>query len=385
MNGDIVDGAFSVGWLNHILGTEFSMKKRFRLWENAEKIAAGQRDYDRRFTEEELMQMIPYSLKYAAGGVELTDLLYICKGTASLTEEKITAGTYPEDIYRCKIALERFFEGNQSEADVQKIWDFLTKSREERAGTEDAALTEIGRYSLILPARVIVYLTAELKKMNFWECWEKLHDSVYHDEQMKEYASEEVRAERKEAIETPIEPVRTSEFLRQDDYFTFWDNPKELKGKPNYYISDDDRMYWWDGSDEVIISEKTDEWLKNLAVRHQEILKDIGEEPVSSDGFLKEFLMLLVECDQYYKHIFPFQSMFYEFLQNGSKPEFRAAVKLLKQIADENREDGKIIEKLHGDWDLASRNVTHNAGRIHIKRYLSIMANLSLRKKYFGF
>ena len=101
--------------------------------------------------------------------------------------------------------------------------------------------------------------------------------------------------------------------------------------------------------------------------------------------FLRKFLSLLVEIDQYYKRIYPFQSMFYEFLQNGSRIEYRAAVELLKRISDENKEEGKIIEKARGNWDLVSRNVTHNTGRLKVKRYLSVMANLALRQKYFGF
>ncbi len=39
-------------------------------------------------------------------------------------------------------------------------------------------------------------------------------------------------------------------------------------------------------------------------------------------------------------------NMFYEIIQNGNKTEYRAAVKLLKKIADENREKRKIIEKV---------------------------------------
>lgn len=77
--------------------------------------------------------------------------------------------------------------------------------------------------------------------------------------------------------------------------------------------------------------------------------------------------------------------MFYEFVHNGNKIEYRAALKLLKEIADENREEGKIIEKAKYAWDITNRNVTHNAGRLKLKRYLSVMANRRLREKYFGF
>ena len=55
------------------------------------------------------------------------------------------------------------------------------------------------------------------------------------------------------------------------------------------------------------------------------------------------------------------------------------------EIAEENREEGKIIEKARSSWDITSRNVTHNIGRLRLKRYLAVMANKKLREKYFGF
>lgn len=362
---DIINDCYYTGWINHLLGTSFCMKKRFRIWDNVEKYALERvEDYEAP-TVGDVMQFIPIGMRYGAGGVEFSDLMYIIHGTESLTDAEIEPDTYPADVYGCKKALEVFLEKNQNEDAVNRIWELIRQDRHERETIEDAELSDIGRFSLILPARVIVYLTAELKEESFWECWKEMHETVYHDEIMKEYAPQQLIAERKKLVEEPISPVRTSEFLGQN--------------------SDDDRLYWWDGTDEVVLSEKMDEWLKSLALSHKEISENLAGEPEDTDEFLKDFLMLLVEIDQYYKRIFPFQNMFYEFLQNGSKTEYRAAVKLLKKLSDENREEGKIIEKAGSYWDCTSRNVTHNAGRLKLKRYLSVMANRRLREKYFGF
>lgn len=62
-----------------------------------------------------------------------------------------------------------------------------------------------------------------------------------------------------------------------------------------------------------------------------------------------------------------------------------AAVRLLEEVSRENMEKGKIIEKVRVYWDITGRDITHNAGRMAMKRYLSVMANRKLRKKYFGF
>ena len=93
---------------------------------------------------------------------------------------------------------------------------------------------------------------------------------------------------------------------------------------------------------------------------------------------------LLAEIEDDYQRVFCFQDMFYEFLQNGTDRRYLAAVRLLEELAEENKEQAKIIQRV-GSWDLANRNVTHNPGRITMKRYLSVMANQALREKYFGF
>ena len=163
------------------------------------------------------------------------------------------------------------------------------------------------------------------------------------------------------------------------------DTPEEAQDKPKYFISDDDRMYWWDGSDEVILSGELNQWLKALALEHRELAEKIAQGELEQNEFLKDFLTLLVEINHYYKRIYPFHSMFYDFLQNGSKREYRAAVEQLRKLADDNREEGSIIKTGEYSWEVTSRQVTHNIGRIRLKRYLSVMANRTLRQRYFGF
>lgn len=386
IDGEVVNSSGYVGWINHILGTNFSMKKRYKLWDNVEEFALERvDDYEEPCKVGDVMNFIPWGMRYAAGGTEFSDLMYITRGTDTLTMEEFEPGTYPEDVYKCKKALEVFFANSCDEKAIDKIWEMIKLDRDARERIESISLKSIAEMSLILPARVIVYLTAELKGLKFWKLWKDIHQSVYQDQIMKKYVSDELMEERRKAIEEPIWPIRTSQFLRQDGCFTFYNTPKELRGKPNYYISDDDRLYWWDNSDEVRISYSMDKWLKNLAQLHKELEMKLPETKANQNDFLKDFLSLLVEINQYYKRIFPFQSMFYEFLQNGSRKEYRAAVELLRKLSEDNKENGKIIEKASHGWDITSRNVTHNIGRLRLKRYFSVMANKRLRKNYFGF
>lgn len=341
-NGEVINPRFYGGWLNHILGTTFTMKKRYNLWEAAEHIAFSRSDYDSPFSRNELSCLIPDKLLKAAGGTELSDLLYIIYGTESLKSDNIVPASYPEDIYRCKMALLSLQE-RYGDKFYEHLLQFLQLDRNRREKNTDENLTALAELSLFLPARVFVYLAAE---------------------------------------------VKTAEFLRQDNLFTFYDTPEQLKGKSNYYLTDDDRLFWWDGTDEVVISEEMTIWLEELAGRHRKLMElpDAGcGDRFNGSNFIKNFIILLNEMCSYYKRIYPFKTMFYDFLMNSEKKEYRAAIALLEMLYEENKEDGKIIEYVRGSWDLASKNVTQNIARLRLKRYLSVMANTKVRKKYFGF
>lgn len=377
---DFVEASQTIGWLNHILGTRFSIGKRAHLWDCLEQDALSSSRCEIR--RNALEDLVPCAWRNAVGGTELADLMFITNGTEHLTEGKVQKGTYADDVLKCKQELNRFFQSN-SERDP--LWELLEKSYAEREQEQSERLQSLAKLTLRMPARVFIYLTAEICKENFWKLWKDLHTKVYRDEQMNLYASAELMEWRRKRLQEPVPPVRTSDFLRQDGYFAFYDTPEELKGTPNYYLSDADRLYWWDGSDEVQVTAQTDAWLKELAERHKRIAESEKPESDSISG-LQGFMKLLNEIDAYYWHIFPFESMFYDFVEHISQKEYAAAIELLRQTADaeENRKIGKVIQSSRYS-DMKSKNATGNAGRIQIKRLYAVLANKLLRQKYFGF
>lgn len=268
---------------------------------------------------------------------------------------------------------------------VPQLWDLLKKDYKERGQIQNDTLKPIAKLTLTMRARVFVYLTAELKELNFWSIWDTLSKEVYRDERQKEYASANIIEQRKKKWRESVEPIQTSDYLRQDGYFTFYDTPDELKGKPNYYLSDADRLYWWDGTDEVRVTEETDKWSKNLALQHKKLM---GNIVISTESItaLQDFLELLAEIDTYYWRILPFESMFYDFVGHISQKEYAAAIELIRAISDDeqNRKSGAIIIK-RKNMESESKNVIENEGRIQIKRLFSVMANKQLRKIYFDF
>ena len=103
--------------------------------------------------------------------------------------------------------------------------------------------------------------------------WYSIHDQFYTDAVVSDYLSEDRIKERDTARKTKIEEMKTSDFLRCDQCYKL-DDPEERKDKPNYYISDDDLIYWWDGSDDVVLSNQMIDTIKKWS----EELKDIEAE-----------------------------------------------------------------------------------------------------------
>lgn len=389
INGEIVEASPYVGWINQVLGKSFSLKKRFHLWEYFEKYCLDRMEYDSDdpVASYDIMDTILWSLYRGLGGTELADICYITRGIESLRKEEIVPGSYPEVIYLCKELLKQYFDGRKEaeENPGRNIRELAVCSREQREKMKEGDIGAIAQMSLKLPAHMLVYLAAEIQKENFWVIWKDIHERAYKDAVLLQYVSDELMKERTAVTEEPIEELTTAEFLRQDGGLVFWNTPEELKGQPNYYISDDDRMFWWDGSREVVLSEKMDEWLRKLSQRHKKIAEELEGEKQDQERFLQDLIGILGQIDDFYKRVFCFQSMFYEFLQNSSDRRYIAVVRLLEKLAEENKEAGKIIEHVKNWWDITSKNVTHNAGRLAMKRYLSVMANKKLREIYFGF
>ncbi|MBR1814556.1 MAG: hypothetical protein IJ773_12145 [Lachnospiraceae bacterium] len=386
-NGEIVNVYPIIGWLNHLLGTEFTMEKRFRMWDVAECYACERLDYNDPISAAEVRDILPGPLLRYAGGTDLADLFLILDGTKDLEPGVVARKplSYTADIVACRQVLARYFSESEEKTSLNRLWNLLKLDRKQRVCVTDPLLSDVARETLFLPARVIVFLATEIKKKEFWETWKKLKEKVYHDEILKEYASSELKDFRAAGKAMPVPGMKSSDYLIQNSYFTFYGTPKELQDKPKYYVSDDDRLYWWDGSDEVVISEEGEAWLQKLALEYKELLNLETEEEKGADQFFQDFILLLVELDDTFKRIFPFQSMFYDFLQNGHKKEYRAAVGLIRKAAEENRKEGEAIRFLTGSWELTSRRVTFNPGRVRMKQLMSVLANRKLREKYFGF
>lgn len=94
--------------------------------------------------------------------------------------------------------------------------------RKEREAVTDPAWKEIVGYTEFLPARVIVFLTAELTGREFWKEWAKLREHVYHDETRKVYAAPEILKFREKKRREPGSAFENERFSASGWIFCFF-------------------------------------------------------------------------------------------------------------------------------------------------------------------
>lgn len=164
-----------------------------------------------------------------------------------------SSGSYPYEIMCVKKELQKFSETYGFDR-KKRLYELLKLPYDERQGIACQKYGGLAEMTLRIPARVFVYLFAEIQGFDFWTEWHEVHGEFYVDEITKNYVGESVVKKREEIRNTQIGKLKTKDFLKNNGCFTFYNTPAELKDKPDYYLSDDDLMYWWDGTDTVQLS-----------------------------------------------------------------------------------------------------------------------------------
>ncbi len=369
----------AIAWINHLLKKDYGLEHRFHLWDIIEKyclkrIPSMQHDSGYQF----IKNLLPSKYLEYAGGTDLTDLCAIKYG---IDEQSVIPDTYPADLLECTKRIQRYLnqpiKGRSIEMKQmirkEKIISLLRMDYSQREQVKEPLLKDVAQMTLILPARVIAYLTSNLMNESFWINWAsiKWEGDVYHDEVMKKYVSEEIEAYRIQKRKEPIMPQGTTEYLKQVE------QTKKLflmfRNKQRYELTDDDRLLWWDGSDEVVISKDTQEWLATLAKRHGCLMQQECHV---------ELLPLLKDINTTFFHVYPLKTMVEEFMRNSNDQRYKAAIKLLELLYEENKNDVVLPDS---NSEIQSHVFLLMPERVRMKRYLSVMANKELRQKYFCF
>ena len=116
-----------------------------------------------------------------------------------------------------------------------------------------------------------------------------------------------------------------------------------------------------------------DKILKKLVAIHNEILKALQETDLKSHTDLS-LMEVLERIHKSYGHVYAFDTMFDEFLDHTDRLPYKAAVEMLSYLTDMEKEENPL------------KNVAISIPVVTLtKRFLAVLANIPLRKKYFEF
>ena len=132
------------------------------------------------------------------------------------------------------------------------------------------------------------------------------------------------------------------------------------------------------------------------------------EEENVVENPLRYMVELLEDAEENFYRVFAYSDYFEECLENLSDRRYQTLWRMfdnlihnseLRKAADvvfvpEGPEyekegvhywDDEPKRRLIHSWDIMNRDKKHNKGRMTVRRFLALVANLSLRKKVFGF
>lgn len=386
----------SLGWLNYVLGTQFTPQKRKHPWRKL-LYEIGRNRY--KFDTQSILggfpllveSFVPMRCKKAVEGKELADIGYTFGGVKKILQkpEKVAAGSYAADILTCAQAVKKYFlpylEGSSNTIQAKtkewdeankRFWNLLSEPYAKREAVTDADLQPIANLSLFLPAKVLVYVWVAVHKLDVEDNWMAYSKEVYYDEIAKQYP--EFAKTSDDIWEIPASLISTSEYFQCCPHLSEYDE----------HASDADRLYWWDGTDDVPIHIETDQWLKAMADQYKIYRSKQKDLFGGLESSLRRFAAVLDDINAYYGNVFAFDSMFYDFIDNITSADYLAAMELLEQVADANKGKGTVtgilIYKSH-IRKVRQLTVEKEIGRDEVKRLLAVFANRKLRKIYFGF
>ena len=196
------------------------------------------------------------------------------------------------------------------------------------AGKEVGPVKEL--FATVAPP-ITVKLISTIYCLDFWKVWE---DNKYKIGTTSSifYSNEEIQNNREEDEAETVEAMTTEEF---------------------FGVAPEERLYWWREDGDVIISDKTQRWLEDMAEQHK-----IHCETMGDDFSAVEWHERLVKfLGKHNDKIKMFDATYCDFLNSFFKKEYRAWVEMMEVLADND-----ITE---------------------CRRLIAVLANHALRKKVF--
>ena len=322
-----VDGSYVrerrlIGWINGVLGTQYTNQRATQLWE-VEKLLHkdGCEEYNKDLTG--LIHDVPT----ACADLEQVES-YIAARFFEEFYEDMSAEAEDAVVYRkedaigvrnCFMHLKRTLSAlHKRGGTLEEAKKYLLMPMDERSAVidEQGGNTLAFSYCFVSPA-LAVAMTAREFGVDFWALWDELGANIPSVERFPPPQPC-----------PPVEPASTQEL---------------------FGVSSDDMAYYWQPDGKVQFSDEMTAWMQSLRVELDGIT-----DTIPSEKFLQTMVDAIAGAGNY-----AFRDMFYAFIARQAEPKVQAAVLLLKRLAER--------------------------GEPNVRRYLAILGNPALRETVFGF
>lgn len=322
-----VDGSYVrerrlIGWINGVLGTQYTNRRATQLWE-IEKLLHkdGCEEYNKDLTG--LIHDVPTACANLEQVESYIAARFFEEFYADISAEAEDVEIYHKEdaigVRNCFTHLKKTLSAlHKHGGTLEEAKKYLIMPMTERRAVidEHGGNTLAFSYCFVSSA-LAVAMTAREFGVDFWALWDELGADI-------------PSVERFPAPQPcpPVEPISTQEL---------------------FGVSSDDMAYYWQPDGKVQFSDEMTAWMQSLRAELDGITDTIQPE-----RFLQTMAGAIADAGNY-----AFRDMFYEFIARQAEPRVQAAVLLL------NRLNGR--------------------GEPNVRRYLAILGNPALREKAFGF
>ena len=311
-----------IGWINGVLGTQYTDWRSTQLWE-IEKLLHkdGCDEYNKDLTG--LIHDVPTACADLEQVESYIAARFFEEFYADMSAEEEDVEIYHKEdaigVRNCFVHLKKTLSAlHKRGGTLEEAKKYLLMPMDERSAVidEQGGNTLAFSYCFVSPA-LAVAMTAREFGVDFWVLWDELGADI-------------PSVERFPAPQPcpPVEPVSTQEL---------------------FGVAPDDMAYYWRSDGKVQFSDEMAAWMQSLRAELDGITDTILPEK-----FLQTMVDAIAGAGSY-----AFRDMFYEFIARQAEPRVQAAVLLLEQLAER--------------------------GEPNIRRYLAILGNPALREKVFGF
>ena len=322
-----VDGSYVrerpfIGWINGVLGTQYTDWRSTQLWEIERLLHKdGCDEYNKDLTG--LIHDVPTACADLEQVESYIAARFFEEFYADMSAEEEDVEVYRKEdaigVRNCFMHLKRTLSAlHKRGGTLEEAKKYLLMPMDERSAVidEQGGNTLAFSYCFVSPA-LAVAMTAREFGVDFWALWDELGANIPSVERFPPPQPC-----------PPVEPASTQEL---------------------FGVSSDDMAYYWQPDGKVQFSDEMTAWMQSLHVELDGITDTIQPE-----RFLQTMADAIASAGSYV-----FRDMFYGFIARQAEPRVQAAVLLLDRLAE------------HGEPN--------------VRRYLAILGNPALRETVFGF